>query len=204
MNMGTFFDDLGERIAQTAGIVTNKANDVVEITRIRNLSRNLKQKNQQDLIELGKIIFRKYQDKEELDPKMAALCEAIEDRDKSIAKYQQQISDVKGEHLCQECGRYSSKDTAFCPYCGKPFEDEKKDEKEEDDAKDVLYAEDIDFEVEETVEEIKEKAEDLKEQAKEKAADMAVKAKDKIVETAENVCDKVTEKLDDQEAILSY
>ncbi len=175
--MKTFFEDLGQKIAETAEKVTNKAEDAVEVTRIKNQIRNLECANKEDFIEIGKKIYTHYQAGEEIDSEYADICEAIENRRESIRKYEKQISDVKGTAVCQTCGKSvpREKDSKFCPYCGQKL------------SKDI----------EEVVDEVKEKADDIVGHVKDKAEDAIDQAKEKTSDFVQDVCEKTAEKVSD-------
>lgn len=168
--MRTFFEDLGQKIAETAEKVTNKAEDAVEVTRMKSQIRNLENANKEDFITIGKKIYARYQAGEEISADYVDVCEAIQNRFESIKKYEQQISDVKGTGVCQSCGKHipNEKESKFCPYCG---------EKLSEDVKEV-------------VEEVKDKAEDAIDKAKEKTSDF-------IQDVCEKTAEKASDLLDD-------
>ncbi len=168
--MRTFFEDLGQKIAETAEKVTNKAEDAVEVTRMKSQIRNLENANKEDFITIGKKIYAHYQAGEEISADYVDVCEAIQNRFESIKKYEQQISDVKGTGVCQSCGKHipNEKESKFCPYCG---------EKLSEDVKEV-------------VEEVKDKAEDAIDKAKEKTSDF-------IQDVCEKTAEKASDLLDD-------
>ncbi len=180
--MRTFFEDLGQRIAETAEKVTNKAEDAVEVTRIKNQIRNLEHANKEDLIELGKKIYAQYKTGEGISAEYADLCEAVENRQASIQKYEKQLSVVKGDMVCPKCGKYVSKDKDrnFCPYCGENLLKEMQD-----------LAEEVKDKAEDAMEVAKDKAEDAMDKAKDKAEDAVDKVKDKISDAKEKTSDFV-------------
>ncbi len=180
--MRTFFEDLGQRIAETAEKVTNKAEDAVEVTRIKNQIRNLEHANKEDLIELGKKIYAQYKAGEGISAEYADLCEAVENRQSSIQKYEKQLSVVKGDMVCPKCGNYVSKDKdrKFCPYCGENLLKEMQD-----------LAEEVKDKAEDAMEVAKDKAEDAMDKVKDKAEDAVDKVKDKISNTKEKTSDFV-------------
>lgn len=193
--MRTFFEDLGQKIAETAEKVTNKAEDAVEVTRIKNQIRNLEYANKEDFIELGKKIYAHYQAGEDISAEYADICEAVEHRQASIQKYEKQVSDVKGNVVCPKCGKCVSreKDSNFCPYCGEKLS--KDMEVVVDEVKDK--AEDIAGHVKDKAEGIVEQVKDKAEEAKDKAEDAIDKAKEKTSDFVQDMCEKTAEKVSD-------
>lgn len=116
--MGSFFEDLGKRLGETAETVTNKAGEAVEIQKLKSQIRSLERENDNDLAELGLAVYDQFKDGVELGEEAAGLCEAIQSREESIAEYLQKISDIKGDLECEECGKTLGKGMAYCPYCG--------------------------------------------------------------------------------------
>lgn len=116
--MGSFFEDLGKRLGETAENVTNKAGEAVEIQKLKSQIRSLERENDSDLAELGLAVYDQFKDGAELGEEATGLCEAIQSREESIAQYLQKISDIKGDLECEECGKTLGKGMAYCPYCG--------------------------------------------------------------------------------------
>lgn len=193
--MRTFFEDLGQKIAETAEKVTTKAEDAVEVTRIKNQIRNLECANKEDFMELGKKIYAHYQAGEDISAEYADICEAIQNRYESIQKYEKQISDVKGMTVCHSCGKSVSKekDSRFCPYCGERLSKDMEEavEKVKDAAED--FAGQVKGKAEGMVDQVMDKAEEVKD----KAEDAIDKAKEKTSDFVQDVCEKTAKKASD-------
>lgn len=136
--MRTFLEGLGEKIGMTAEMVNSKAGEVVELVgtkageavelqKLKNQIRILEKSNEADLADLGRLVYEKFKAGEVLDDEAVGLCEAVQSREASIEEYQQKVSDVKGDVLCERCGKVLAKGMSYCPYCG-----EKAPEPEED------------------------------------------------------------------------
>jgi uncharacterized phage infection (PIP) family protein YhgE len=184
--MKTFFEDLGKKIGETAETVTNKAGEAVEVQRLRNQIRALERGNESDYAELGRMIYEHYKDGEVVDAEAIGLCEAIQNRDESITKYVQQISEVKGDIKCDGCGKSVAKDMTYCPSCGTKVPEEKEQEKSD-------YADDIKDNVVDMAGKVKEKAEHTADEVKEKASDAADIVKEKTTSAAETVKEKTSD-----------
>lgn len=116
--MRDFFEDLGKRLGETAETVTARANEAIEIQKLKGQIRELSRGNAVDLMELGRSIYDRYKNGEELDDTSKGLCDAIKNRERSIEEYEKKISLLKGAGECPKCGKMVARDMAFCPYCG--------------------------------------------------------------------------------------
>ena len=116
--MRTFFEELGKKFGETAECVTNKAGEMMEIQKIKSQIRALEKGNEEDFLSLGYMVYKQFQEGETLSMEATGLCEAIQSRDESIDEYEKQIMDVKGDFICEHCGKTVLKGMAYCPYCG--------------------------------------------------------------------------------------
>ncbi len=103
--MVEFFENLGEIISEKAKVVGKKTEEVVdivarkteqtiEIQKIKNQIRTMKRNNERDYQDIGKMIYEKYKNGEEVDAKYAELCQAITDRDAEIQKAKDNIEEL--------------------------------------------------------------------------------------------------------------
>lgn len=184
--MKSFFEDLGRKIGETAETVTNKAGEAVEVQRLKNQIRTLERGNERDYMDLGKMVYDHYKEGEVVDAEAIGICEAIQNREESIGKYEQQISDVKGDVTCDGCGKSVARDMAYCPYCGA-----KAPEKAAQETAD--YADAVKEKAEDVADTVKDKAEDAAETVKEKTANAAETVKEKTADAAETVKEKTAD-----------
>lgn len=184
--MGTFWEDLGKKFGETAESVTNKAGEVMEIQKIKNQIRALERGNESDFADLGRMVYEEFKNGEEMSIEASGLCEAIQSREESIAEYEKQIAEVKGDFECANCGKTVLKGMAYCPYCGTKTPEEYA---EKDDYVEKAY---------EYSEEMRKKAAD----AVEKAGDFAEKTVDKAGEWVEKAGDAVSDAVDKVEEKL--
>lgn len=184
--MRTFLEGLGEKIGMTAELVNNKAGEVVEmvgakageaveIQKLKNQIRTLERSNENDLADLGRLVYEKFKAGEALDDEAAGLCEAVQNREKSIEEYQQKVADVKGDVSCERCGKILAKGMTYCPYCG-----EKAPESAEEADADIFEDEDVADTAEDVVEDIVEKVEDAVDKAENLAEDAVEAVKDAL------------------------
>ena len=100
--MAGFFDDLGKRLSETASDLGKKAEDTMEIQKKKSDIRSLGRANDRDYMDIGKIIFEKYHSGEVIDEDMAALCEAIDQRNAEVDKIQAEIDHINGNAVSDE------------------------------------------------------------------------------------------------------
>ena len=67
-----------------------------EIQKRKSDIRFLGRANDRDYMDIGKIIFEKYRNGEVVDTDMAALCEAIDQRNEEVTKIQAEIDRING------------------------------------------------------------------------------------------------------------
>lgn len=98
--MKDFFEDLGKRISDAATDVSKKTGDVLEIQKIKGDIRSLKRANERDFIEMGQMVYEKFKDGQIEGMDYVALCEAIEKRDESAEKLQEEIDRIQETASC--------------------------------------------------------------------------------------------------------
>lgn len=210
--MRDFLEDLGKRLGETAETMTNKAGEAIEIQKLKSQIRSLARGNAVDLVELGRTIYDRYKNGEEVDENAQSLCESIQKRELSIEGYEKKIARLKGASECIRCGRMVAKDMAFCPYCGEKIETSVYEETEVDE--ETNYADAVKEKVVDATEkaagkadeaakmtadfadEAAKKTSDFAEKAAKKTGDMAEKAAQKVSEAAEKAADKLSEAAD--------
>ena len=204
--MKSFFEDLGRKIGETAETVTNKAGEAVEVQRLRNQIRALVRGNERDYAELGRMVYDRFKAGETMEEEAAGYCEAIQNREETIGKYEQQISEVKGDVTCEGCGKSVGKDMAYCPYCGAKTPENTGGETTDYAGAVKEKVADMAEKVKETAENaadmvrekadaaadiLREKTEDMAETAEEKSGEAADEMKEKAADAAEKVSDTV-------------
>lgn len=95
--MADFFEGLGKRISDVAADIGKKTGDTLEIQKIKSDIRALKRANERDLIDIGRMVYEKFQDGEVSDMDYVTLCEEIEKRDEEIEKQEELIVKIQGE-----------------------------------------------------------------------------------------------------------
>lgn len=105
--MTDFFEKWKKIISEKAEVVTKKTGEVVEIvvdkteqtveiTKIKSQIHVMERNNDRDFRDIGKMIYDKFKQDEEVDADYLELCEAIAEREASIEKSKKQIEKIKG------------------------------------------------------------------------------------------------------------
>lgn len=93
--MADFFEDLGKRISNVANDLGKLTEDTLEVQKRKSDIRSMKRANERDFIDIGKMIYEKFQKGEISDTDCITLCEAIEKRDTEIEKQEEEISRIR-------------------------------------------------------------------------------------------------------------
>lgn len=175
--MGHFWEDLEKRMEHTAEHMTKRAGEAMEIQKLKSQIRTWEKENNEDLTELGTIVYKQYQEKNGLTEASLGLCDAIQTREKSIREYRRKISELRGRFPCGDCGRVLTQEMQYCPHCGAKITGEMK-EKAED------YMEIIREKTEDAVKTFENKTDSMVETLGEKV--------DSAAKTFENKADSIT------------
>ena len=214
MKMSDFLKDLGETISKTAQGISEKAGSVYESQKIRNKIATEERMIQKAMEEIGKWVYTRYKDGEEIDQEVISFCEEIRDHQVQIETYKEDAANRKGKKICPACKKTVDKVVSFCPFCGTPipdpepqevpedafeddgiFEDEDQPEKADEEAEESVLeaAEEAKEAACEAAEEVKEGACEAAEELKEEACEAAEEAKEGACETAEEVKECICE-----------
>ena len=109
-----------QRLKDGAGKVTDRAQNVVEISKLNTQISNIERELDLYFHKMGEVFYEAYRkkdmaaaEKEMLE--LAKTCDLLtEERDEIRMK----IAELKNERLCGACGRNVAEDALFCQYCG--------------------------------------------------------------------------------------
>ena len=79
--MADFFGELGKKITDTASDLSKKAEDTLEIQKIKGEIRSLKRANERDYKDIGRMVYEKFQKREE----------EVEKQEEQIVKIKEEI-----------------------------------------------------------------------------------------------------------------
>ena len=177
-----FWDDLGNTLTRKAKGFSTKAENLYEIQKIRNKLSAQERMTEKLMLDIGKMIYTRYEHGEAVDGELGAICEEISQHMLEADHYRDAIAASKGEKFCPACHKAVMREASFCPYCGAACPTPEIEEKAADvieqadeelkDAAEAEIAEDTDADVNE--EEPVAEAEDAEGQAEasEKPADV--------------------------------
>jgi len=93
--MADFFSVLGKKISDVAEDLGKKTEETVEVQKIKSDIRSLKRANERDFIDIGKMVYEKFQEGEVSDTDYMILCEAIEKREEEIERKEEEVKKIK-------------------------------------------------------------------------------------------------------------
>ena len=176
MDKSSFWDDLGNTLTRKAKGLSSRAENLYEIQKIRNKLSAQERMTEKLMMDIGKMIYTRYEQGEAVDGETGAICEEISQHMLEADHYRDAIAASKGEKFCPACHKAVMREASFCPYCGAACPTAELEEK----AADVI---------EQADEELKEAAEaevtEVSETAEEPEAEEAAEEAAEVVETAE-------------------
>jgi predicted lipid-binding transport protein (Tim44 family) len=95
--MSDFLEDLGKKLSDAAAEIGKKTEDTLEIQKLKSDIRSLNRGNERDYIDIGKLVYEKYQNGEVVDGDISVLCEAVDKRDIQIGELKAEIVKIRGE-----------------------------------------------------------------------------------------------------------
>ena len=176
MAKSSFWDDLGNTLTRKAKGLSSRAENLYEIQKIRNKLSAQERMTEKLMMDIGKMIYTRYEQGEAVDGETGAICEEISQHMLEADHYRDAIAASKGEKFCPACHKAVMREASFCPYCGAACPTAELEEK----AADVI--EQADEELKEATEaEVTEVSETAEGPEAEEAAEEAAE----VVETAE-------------------
>ena len=172
MAKSSFWDDLGNTLTRKAKGLSSRAENLYEIQKIRNKLSAQERMTEKLMMDIGKMIYTRYEQGEAVDGETGAICEEISQHMLEADHYRDAIAASKGEKFCPACHKAVMREASFCPYCGAACPTAELEEK----AADVI---------EQADEELKEAAEAEVTEVSETAEEPEAEEAAEVVETAE-------------------
>lgn len=119
----SFLNDLGKKFSEVTQEVSKKSGEVVNSTKINMSIKAEREKIERLQIDIGKRIYEKFDQKQEVDEGVKEFCEQIKIIEGTIDELNQKLQDIKNVRKCTSCGKEISKEIKFCPGCGGKQED---------------------------------------------------------------------------------
>ena len=113
-----FWDDLGNTLTRKAKGFSTKAENLYEIQKIRNKLSAQERMTEKLMLDIGKMIYTRYEHGEAVDGELGAICEEISQHMLEADHYRNAIAASKGEKFCPACHKAVMREASFCPYCG--------------------------------------------------------------------------------------
>ena len=138
-----FFDKLGKKATKACKVTADKTGKLAKETKLKFKMSELKSKIEDIYEEIGKKVYEKHVQKEEISTNdLLEECKQIDAISDEIERIRQECLDLKDKKICQKCFKEIDKNMKFCPECGaKQEEEEAKEvevlEKTEDENKSV-------------------------------------------------------------------
>ena len=116
--MANFWDDLGNTLTRKAKGLSSRADNLYEIQKIRNKLSAQERMTEKLMMDIGKLIYTRYEHGEAVDGEVGAICEEISQHMLEADHFRVAIAASKGEKFCPACHKAVMREASFCPYCG--------------------------------------------------------------------------------------
>ena len=116
--MANFWDDLGNTLPRKAKGLSSRAENLYEIQKIRNKLSAQERMTEKLMMDIGKLIYTRYEHGEAVDGEVGAICEEISQHMLEADHFRDAIAASKGEKFCPACHKAVMREASFCPYCG--------------------------------------------------------------------------------------
>lgn len=116
--MANFWDDLGNTLTRKAKGLSSRAENLYEIQKIRNKLSAQERMTEKLMMDIGKLIYTRYEHGEAVDGEVGAICEEISQHMLDADHFRDAIAASKGEKFCPACHKAVMREASFCPYCG--------------------------------------------------------------------------------------
>lgn len=118
MAKSSFWDDLGNTLKRKAKGLSSRAENLYEIQKIRNKLSAQERMTEKLMMDIGKMIYTRYEQGEAVDGETGVICEEISQHMLEADHYRDAIAASKGEKFCPACHKAVMREASFCPYCG--------------------------------------------------------------------------------------
>lgn len=90
-------EKIGKVFVDTVDEVGKKAEDTLEVQKLKSQINSMKRYNDRDLSDMGKIIYERYKAGEEVEAEFVVFCEEIARREDEADNLEREIWRIKGE-----------------------------------------------------------------------------------------------------------
>lgn len=113
-----FFGSLTDTFAKAAKDLTGRAETIYETQKLKNKISGEKQQIEKAMADLGRIVYRRYQEGISVEEAEDAICVQIDERYQQIKRLKKEAEELKEQRICPDCGSIVGKNDAFCSKCG--------------------------------------------------------------------------------------
>lgn len=113
-----FFGSLTDTFAKAAKDLTGRAETIYETQKLKNKISGEKQQIEKAMADLGRIVYRRYQEGLSVEEAENEICVQIDERYQQIKRLKKEAEELKEQRVCPNCGSIVGKNDAFCSKCG--------------------------------------------------------------------------------------
>ena len=143
-----FFNKIGDIANKTYKKTSQKTGEIAKEAKLKMKMNDNKSKINNLYEEIGKIVYQKYLNNEEvkINEDLNTYLNQIDELSKEIETYQEDILKIKNKRICENCYSEINLDAKYCPHCGfeqkeEKVEDIKENETSDEDAKEIEIVE---------------------------------------------------------------
>lgn len=148
-----FFNKIGDIANKTYKKTSQKTGEIAKEAKLKMKMNDNKSKINNLYEEIGKIVYQKYLNNEEvkINEDLNTYLKQIDELSKEIETYQEDILKIKNKRICENCYSEINLDAKYCPHCGfeqkeEKVEDIKENETSDEETKEIEIIEDNDDE----------------------------------------------------------
>ena len=134
-------NEFTEKVNKFTNKITNKAHDTIDVAKLQSAINRAKQDIEENYKEIGKVYYENFAlEENELFTEQIGI---IKENNSKIVSLQEQINQLKGTKVCDECGKELKQDMSFCPYCGNKLEEPVEEVHEEEVHVEEVHTEEV-------------------------------------------------------------
>lgn len=126
------FNKIGDFANKTYQKTTQKTGEIAKEAKIKFKMNDDKSKINNLYQEIGKAIYRKHSNSEEIsiDEKLNSYCTQIDELSKDLEDAQTELLKIKNKRICENCYAEIELNVKYCPHCGFEQPEIKQEEEE--------------------------------------------------------------------------
>lgn len=115
-------NEITEKVTKITSSITSKAQETIDLAKLQSAIQKANQDSEENYKEIGKIYYENFAlEENELFMEQIA---KIKENNAKVVSLQEQIHQLKGTKVCDDCGKEVKHNMSFCPYCGNKLEEE--------------------------------------------------------------------------------